>query len=703
MIVFSMPFVLIWNFLKKYFRWEINSINIFRSVFSVLFLIIALRFADLQVLSNGKFFNNTSEGVNTFSQIIPSSRGQILINDYSKNSLVQVTNTQSLSNVFVEPSALKSYLETSEESLGEVAQRLAGGLNLDYRQVEDFLTKEVTAEIPKDYTILERYIDNDQKDAINYLKFPSQSPIFEDEELPAYSSWLGYENLEIRSYPERNLLSNTLGFVIRHKESRENAKNSGCSKLVSMNEERGTVDTFIPGDYSKGQYTLGYYGIEQKYCTELAGLNGKKVFNDEAGTVVEDNSEVQNGVNVELTIDINLQRKTEEILKEVFKSNTNSVGTPKHGSALVIEVKSGKILAMASYPDFDPNEYNEVKNSEAFRNSVTSIDYEVGSVIKPLTVAAAVNEWQLEKTDNEGNRLGISPDWTFEDYDEKGMPYEELNGNILYIQNAEGKSYKNDGPQPVSNILRDSINTGIATIIPTIGNERLKNYFLDNFKINKPTAVSLPGDIHGDTRPLTDPNNLNSKFIYATFGFGQGYTMSPIQLARAYTPLANQGYMIEPYLVNSLQNEFGEVIDDGSKSDSPIYKGKQEKVLEQNTARLVTGYLANTIDQGYLGASPSKGQVPGYIVSGKTGTAQVGRETERCKGGNRYECNTNNGIYDHTFIGYGPEKNPQYLVVLKLAEPSPGVIKNFAENSLGPSWSKLMQYTLEYNEVPKDR
>jgi cell division protein FtsI/penicillin-binding protein 2 len=697
------PLILTFNYNIKRFKIELDSINIFGSVFSILFLIVVLKFADLQVLSNSEIFKGSRKSTTSYTQVIPSTRGQILIQDYSKGSQIQITNTQSLSNVFIQPSALINYLEKNDLDTEDISQKVSGALNIPYAETLNFIKAEIDSGKPKNYAVLKKYINNEQKNAVNYLQYPNLEIPDNQELLPEYKTWLGFEDQEIRTYPEKSLLSTTLGFVPKHKENRETTTKSGCAGLVSKNEERGTVDTFIPGDYSKGQYTIGNYGIEQKYCEILAGLNGKKVFNNQAGTETENNSEVKNGDNIELTIDINIQRKAEEVLKEAFKKNTNKIGAPKHGSAIVMEVKTGKILAMTSFPDYDPNEYNRVEDGDVFRNASTSIDYEVGSVIKPLTVASAINEWQLNSIDNSGKRTGIDPDWVFTDYDEKGKPYEEINGNILYIQNAEGYSYQKDGAQSVSNILRDSINTGIATIVPTIGNIKLRDYYLDTFKLDKKTLVNLPGDVHGDARPLNNANNLDSKFIYATFAFGQGYTMSPIQLARAYTPLANNGYLVEPYLVERIKNQYGEVVDDGLGNDSIIPKSKPVKVLEESTARLVTGYLANTIDQGYRGVTPSKGQVDSYIVSGKTGTAQVGRETKNCKDGNRYECNTRSGIYDHTFIGYGPEKNPEYLVLMKLSEPNPGVIKNYAENSLGASWSELMKFTLEYNGVPKDR
>jgi cell division protein FtsI/penicillin-binding protein 2 len=684
------PITIFYSYLKMKFEFNPKRTDLFKSVYVATFLIIVLKFANLQVFPEKDLFKTQSKGSQFTPSIISAKRGQILIKDLSQNKQdVPVTASHVLSNIYIDPSVLKKQVSEKTITLEKAAELISGGLNIDYKKIYDKLNREISVEEPPKYSILEKYITKNQQEAVEYLRHPAIDPTTKEYVQPSLASWLGHETEEVRVYPENKLLASTLGFVPRYPAPKDEAINTGCGELVKNNEERGTDNI---------GYTIGKFGLEQKYCTELGGVNGKSLFSQDFGIKNNEGKEVQNGANIYLTIDINLQRKAEEILEKAVKSATNKLAGPKDGSAIIMEVETGKVLAMASYPTFDPNEYNKA-DQNAFRNTSTSGSYEVGSVMKPLTMASTLNEFQLGNKDNTGKRLGTSPDWSFQDYGKDGKIYKDANNYEYRIQNADGYSYEGQGQISLSQILRDSINTGIAEIIPTIGNEKLRSYYLDKFKVGKETTISLPGDVPGYNEALLDDKNIYSDFVFATFGFGQGFYLSPVQLLRAYTPLANDGVIVEPFIVEDIVDSNGKHVQPKDKKPEP------EAVIDAATSRLVTGYLVNTIDQGYLGKKPSKGQVPGYSIAGKTGTAEVGRPSVVKCGDNvsTYACNRQQGIYDHTFIGYGPEKDPKYMVLLKLSEPDPGNVQNFAENTLGPSFSELMKYTLEYNQVPKDR
>jgi cell division protein FtsI/penicillin-binding protein 2 len=674
----------------------VNNINrslIVKIVFTVFFVVICFRLAYFQVSTNGAASQNNSNWLSNL-QIIQARRGQIFIQDLSQNkNEIPVTSSQSLANVYIDPFVLKNQVDNKVLTISQASQMVAGSLNLDWKTVEDQFNLEINKKPLSRHVIVQKFINSTQKQSVDYLR---SQDLYLQSGLASFSPWLGIENVENRIYPENQLLSSTIGFAPRSPVTAEEAlKVNGCQDMVTDNQARGT--SYL------GQYNIGYYGLEQKYCSVLAGLNGRQVLNKEIGSDKESQARVVNGANIYLTIDRNLQRQAEETLQQLVKDNTNSKGGPKDGSILIMEVKTGKILALASYPSFDPNRYEEASLS-AFRNSVTSVDYEVGSVMKPLTVAAVRNEWENGAKDSTGKNIGVPADWSFEDYDAKGKPYQERNGTIYYIRNSQNFSYRGRGKQNLSNILRDSINTGIAQMLSEgMPNSKLQQYITEQYRIGKPTAISLPGDGGGDIRQLD--TNLNSGFTYATFGFGQGFTMSGIQLARAYTALANKGKIVEPYLVDKIA--YGDnTIDDGSSENSIIKRKQPQQVISEKVATEVTGYLANVLDQGYLGQKASKAQVSGYTVAGKTGTSQVGRidNAKLCAANeNIYDCNTRLGVYDHTLIGYGPVSNPQLLVLIKLSEPSPGNVNNFAENTLGFSFAKTMKNSLEYLGVPKDR
>ncbi len=669
--------------------------SVIKILFFGIFGILILSLINLQVIANNNLLSR--ERSNLLLNITPSIRGSIFIRDIKANNRpIEVTSSRVLFNVFIEPHTLNTQINQGLITKEQAISIISGSLNLPYQQVQEIIDGELSKPNLSQYRILRKFVTKNQKDAVEHLR------LFGYKGIKGFSSWLGIEQVEVRSYPEEQFLESlgaVLGYVQREPVTRDEAlKIKGCHALVEKNEQRNTVNSFT-GRAEDGRYIVGIYGIEQKFCSELGGLNGRQLLGSEIGIKTQQDVEVVHGSDLFLTIDRNIQLKAQEILDDLVKANTNEQGGPRDGTIIVMDLKRdpGAILAMANYPKANPNEY--YKGIEGFRNTATSVDYEVGSVIKPITVAAALNEYFTGQVDSKGNRRGISPNQKFLGYDERGKPFLENNGNVLYIRNADGMAYLNRGEQSISDCLRDSINTCLADIQSTIGNVRTKYYFQDLFLIGKPTLISLPGDTHDNVKPFEE--NIFSDFAYATFGFGQGFTMSPLQLVRSYTPLANQGKIIEPFLVDKIVDSNNRVIDSKSlDAPSSIARRAQMQVIEPDVARLVTEYLVNAIDQGYLGIASSKGRVPGYTVAGKTGTAQVSRPYNGIPCG--YNCNTMRGIYDHTFIGYGPARNPEVIILIKLSEPNPGVIRNYAVNTLGPGFSKMMGWTLDYLGVPRE-
>jgi cell division protein FtsI/penicillin-binding protein 2 len=673
----------------------LSRLAILKLGFIGVFVVLVINFIQLQVIADNGIVKQ--EGAGLVLNISPSTRGSIYIRDLQANNKpVEVTSSRILFNVFIEPDNLKTQIDLGALTREEAITALSGSLNIAYEEIERILDEELNKEAPGQYRVLKKFVSKEQKEAVEHLR------LYGHNTERNFSHWLGIEQVEVRAYPEDRFLGSlgaTLGYVQREPVARDEALNiAHCRPMVRENEKRDTVNSYT-GQDQHGKYTVGLYGIEQKFCSELGGLNGRQLLGSEVGSKTEEDVQVVHGSDIFLTIDKNMQLKAQEVLDELVKNNTNSQGGPVDGTIIIMDVKEnpGAILAMANYPFANPNEY--YKSIEGFRNTATSVDYEVGSVMKPLTVAAALNEHQTGQVDKNGDRLGISPSWKFLGYDDKGKPFPENNGRTLYIRNADGMSYLHMGEIPISNCLRDSINTCIADIQPTIGNLKTKEYFEDRYLVGQPTLVSLPGDEHGNASPLQD--NIYSDFTYATFGFGQGFTMAPLQLVRAYSPLANEGKLVEPYLVDKIVQSDNQVIQSSDlNAPESIRQKAQNQVLEPEVAQQVTQFLVTTIDQGYLGQTSSKGRVPGYTVAGKTGTAQVSRAYNGMPCG--YDCNTLRGIYDHTFIGYGPVKDPEVVILIKLSEPQPGVIKNYAENTLGPGFSKMMGWTLDYRGVPKE-
>lgn len=707
-LVVTIPFIIVGKWLYSLIYKYISREFVFQSVICVLFVVVVFRFAQLQVMTSQESAQSTNPENVSSQQIIEAKRGQIFINNYEKGKdNISLTSTSPTFNIWFSPLDLKNQINPTKNiiTLEQVAEKLSGSLNIGYDNLYQILKDETSkgsTDIKK-YVVLRKYVSPELKKSVEYLRKPPQNELGVKENFVVpFATWLGIENVDMRIYPENSLLANTLGYVPKYYINKAELKEtkSQCLDLATENEKRGT---------SLNQFTIGLYGLEQKYCKELGGVNGKKVYNKDKGLAKENENRVINGYDVHLTIDINLQKKAEDVLQNAMKKNTSKLGPPSNGSVTIMEAKTGKIVAMASNPTFDPNDTGTLINtndqySSPLRNVSTGLDYEVGSVMKPLTVAAALNEYRLGNKDSNGNRIGVPTDWKGGNYSKIGKPYPEKD-YIKYIKNADSSEYKE--PQSLSNILRDSINTGIADIVPTIGNKVLQNYITDKYRFGQETAIKLPGDTTGNLVSLREKENLSCEICYANYGFGQGFQVSPVQLLRAYSTLANNGKLIEPYLVDKITDENGNIIDDGTQEKSILKKAAPSQVLDEQTARDVTQYLVNTAEQGYHGFSENSIKIDGYYVAAKTGTSQIGNKakyTGDCPGKNWIDCNTAKGLYEHTYVGYGPSTNPEYIIVIKLSEPQPGTgTKNFAVTTLTDSFKDIMEYTLNYMKSPKDK
>lgn len=678
---------LLWGFVQPYLSKFMALLkihtreNLVRAVVLTSFFLIVGHLANLQIAGfYGQAGQNSPDSILVRRSVIENQkRGQIYIQDQSRNQQrIPLTSTQILANLSIDPLELKKIIDKGT-SIEEIAQTLSGSLNIPYSTVYETIKYETGRENPGRYVVISRFISEQQKRIANSL-------IQDRADKRMFFTWLSVRETLRRTYPQGNMLASTVGYMTKYNVSREEAMRTECRGVVEDNERNG-----VPSR----DYAVGYYGLEQKYCSILAGRNGRTVF---FGSQLQNDDSLapQNGSDLYLTIDMTLQQKAEELLERAIRENSNQNGKPRNGSIIVMNPKTGKILALASSPSFDPNDYSQA-SAEAFRNVATSEDYEVGSSMKPLTVAAALSEYEKGTTGSQGQRIGISPTWAKRDYDKQGKIYKALNGEEVRITNSQNVSYSgriND----LKLTIRDSINTMISDITDSLGNVKLREYFEDKLEFNKPTEATFAG---GGTGNLTSlDKNIECQYCYAQHGFGQGFAISPIQLMRAYTAIANNGKMVEPYLIDKIVDQDGRV-DDGSAPDSLLLRQEPKQVFTEQSSRLVTEYMKAVIDEGYLNETNGRNSIPGYSVAAKTGTAQITRSHNGkfCD----YSCNTQLGLFDHTLIGFGPTRDAQVMVIVKLSEPRPGVISNFADTTTMPAFKDMMSYSLEYLKVPKDR
>ena len=695
----TIPFV--WIFgkqIKSFGDWVMIRENSIKFIFGILFAAMIINIANLQVISTA--FSDSKVSKNFAGEPIEAKRGKIYYRDISQGTKnLELATNQIRAEISIDPYQLFQQIKHGQ-NLEEMVQIISSRTNMNYKKLlEDVqkLTNKSENELLRYAKIKEGITEEESTGIYNLLI---------DKELRktyGFDSWLRTDDTTFRIYPENKTLAQTIGYTKKFKSSADATKSwAGCEDIINNNEKRGTL--------LKSGYYLGSGGLEQKYCTMLAGLNGRKLGNqDLTDSNKTKNTQVQNGADIYLNIDKNLQKKAELVLEEAVRFNTNSVGGPKDGCLTIMEAKTGKILAMASYPFFDPNQYSSYFETKpkAFLNSCTGNDFEVGSVMKPITVAAAID---LNQHPKDGKKYGVDSNFKFIDYNKDGKPFKDtsVQGGKLFITNANNVTWKDYGPIGLKEIIRDSINTGIAEITDRMGGDNLFYYLEKKFRFGQETNIDLLEDYNGDISSFD--LDINCSFCWANKGFGQGFSASLLQMVRAYSAIANGGTLVEPKLISEIKCFDGTV--DNGVTDGNCVSAKQrlnrlpdEDIISKNAADNVTNYMVAAADEGFLYNGPTKATVNGYRVAVKSGTAQISRKIineDGTKTNCDATCNTNRGLYDHTFIGFNTGDS-RYIVALKLAEPKPGSVNNFSSATLPTFFSEMMRYTLEYMNVPRDR
>ncbi len=403
----------------------------------------------------------------------------------------------------------------------------------------------------------------------------------------------------------------------------------------------------------EGNDLVGRYGLEEYYEDVLKGKKDTLAKSDSfAATFLELgknilSSDVSQGRNLVLTVEPRVQSVLEKSLEETLAQwDAESAG------GIIMDPKTGAVLAMAAKPDFDPNKYSAIANLNLFRNPLTSDLFEMGSVVKPLTLAAAID-------------LGkITADTTYTD-----------NGYLI-IDSARIENYDGKGRGKVSmqEVLNQSLNTGAVFVMRQLGKENFRNYFL-NYGLSEKTGIDLAGETAGNLKNLDSQREIE----YASASFGQGMAITPIEFISAISAIANQGIIMRPYIVARITSE-------GAK-DSVTNPVIFRQVLKKETAEEMTRMLVAVVDKALLGGTV---KMEHYSIAAKTGTAQIHKE-----GGGYYEDR-----YLHSFFGYAPAFNPKFLVFLYLEKPQ-GV--QYASHSLTPPFMNIMKFLFNYYEVPPDR
>lgn len=482
------------------------------------------------------------------------------------------------------------------ENPENIYEKLSGIINLDK---DDFLKH---SQKDNSYEVVAHRVDNETAKKIKDLKIKGLDVFSEN--------W--------RYYPADNLASRVLGFV----------------------------------GY-KGDELVGCYGLERYYESVLA-RNDKNNFINSFAEILTDIKEVISGDTSEkgdivLTIEPNVQSALENNLEKMLKKYEGEMA-----AGIIIEPKTGKILAMAAKPDFNPNSYGENKNLNIFINPLVESVFEMGSIMKPLTVAAALDQGK------------ITAETKYDDYGYVDVEGQRLNN---YDKKARGNV-------SIQDVLNYSINTGAVFVMRKLGKEKFHDYLI-NYGFGEKTNVDLPAEIQGLLSNVTEsPREIE----YATASFGQGFAVTPVEMASAFSALANGGYLMKPYVVEGIKLQ-------GIK-DKEIKPEIRREVFKRETAEEVSRMLTKVFDEALLNGIY---KMDHYSIAAKTGTAQV--VNEGIKG---YQENK----YIHTFFGYAPAFDAKFLTLLILVKPQ-GV--KYASLSLSEPFANITNFLLNYYEVPPDR
>ncbi len=402
--------------------------------------------------------------------------------------------------------------------------------------------------------------------------------------------------------------------------------------------------------FDKNNNKVGRYGLE-RYYNDILQRESSNLYVNFFAELFTNISEVVNpGSNegdIILTIDPDIQVFVEEQIKKTQKQWDS-----KMTGAIVMNPQNGEVLAMAVSPAFDLNNFNNVQGVR-FDNPLVSGVYEMGSIVKIITMAIGLDTGVITK------------DTT---YNDKGSI--TLNGATIHNYDNKGR-----GVVPMQEVLSQSLNTGVAFIANRAGHDKMREYFIDRLKLGEETGIDLPAEAVGMIKNLESPRELE----FATASFGQGVAFTPIATIRALSSIANGGYMVQPHIVKRIEYI------DGRKKDFD-YSDQKERVFKKETTDIVSQMLTKIVDEVLAGG---KDKMEHYSIGVKTGTAQLA-----IKGGYSEDK------YLHTFVGYGPSYDAQFIVLLMNLEP---VGAKYASETLTEPFVNISKFLINHLDIPPDR
>ena len=571
----------------------------------ILFFTLIIRIGYWQFFKGGEL-KEAANRQQTTNRIISAKRGTIY--DSTGKSLASSVPVDTVS---INPSKIK------DKNKEKVAKAFSEIFELDYEETLSKVNSENSIE-----TIAKK-VEQDKIDKLESWM----------EENSMYSGINIDEDVK-RYYPYGNLASNLIGFCDTDNNGQE--------------------------------------GIELKWDSVLSGTSGKMLTVENAvKDLIPDKNEsyiaAENGSNIVLTIDANIQTIAEKYLKQACIENDCKSG----GNIIIMNPSNGDILAMATYPDYDLNSPREPNSTLAtnwdslseteqlnslykmWRNKAVSDTYEPGSTFKIITAAVGLEE-NIVTTDTPGNFICNG--------------YELINGLKINCW----KSVTTHGLQTLRQALMNSCNPALMQLGKKIGAPTLYKYY-EAFGLFDKTGIATSGETNSYFWDLKDVGNIE----LATMSFGQRFRITPIQLITAVSAVANDGVLVEPRIVKEIQNpDTGAIV--------TIDSNNVRQVISKDTANELMDMLESVVTDG----TGRYGQVKGYSVAGKTGTSEPDSSNE-------------NSMYVSSFIGISPVENPEVVILVTLYDPK-GPNGHQGGTIAAPVASQILSEVLPYLGIPSD-